>query len=329
MKSLLLYGYIGDETARNFYPLVEQAEELRINSFGGEVFAGLAIYYNILTRGHRLPAIIDGVAASMATIVACACEPVGIRRGAMVMLHSPTSGVWGNKKDVESELHLLNAIENTLAAIYAQKMGITAQEVKDKYFDGNQHWFTSKEAVAIGIADMEIDEPAAQGETPQAIYSQTNNTLHMKSILMKLGLKAEAPEAEAIAKVEALQAENAVLKSQVDAYKAKEAQAAQDAAQALETEAETAVAQAVREGRIVADMHDTYKAMYKVNPQATKKIIESLPVGKILTGSYETKKPYAGREDWTFKDWQAKDGKGLALMQKNDPEMFRRLREAM
>ena len=71
------------------------------------------------------------------------------------MLHSASSGAYGNKKELEEKLAFLDSIDTNLATMISAKLGKEVQEIKDTYFDGNDHWLSANECKGDGdLRDM-------------------------------------------------------------------------------------------------------------------------------------------------------------------------------
>ena len=107
--------------------------ELEITSYGGSVTAGLAIC-NLLkqasAKGHKTTAHIIGIAASMASAVACACDRLVIDSNAFMMVHNPWTVAQGNANDMRKEADTLDKYRDALIAIYRSKFDCTDDEIK-------------------------------------------------------------------------------------------------------------------------------------------------------------------------------------------------------
>ena len=132
---------------------------IRINSPGGDVFAGQAICQAIRDHKGKSTAYIDGDAASIASVIAVACDEVVIAAGGMMMIHNSSTIVWGDRNDMMEMAAVLEKVDGTIADAYATKTGKKAAEfaaLMDK-----TSWYTGKEAVELGLADR-ISEPAVK-----------------------------------------------------------------------------------------------------------------------------------------------------------------------
>lgn len=162
---LLIYGDIGDSwwgesvTAQS---VAQQLNELadtvatinvRINSYGGSVADGLAIY-NALRRHKATKAVtIDGVAMSSASLIAMAGDTVSMPPTSILMIHAPWGGCWGNAKEMRQYADVLDTFSRSMASAYVQKSGKDEAEILDLLQDGEDHYYTGEEAVAEGFAD--------------------------------------------------------------------------------------------------------------------------------------------------------------------------------
>lgn len=139
--------------------------DVYINSGGGDVFGGMAIY-NILSRyqGETI-AHIDGIAASIAGIIPFSCDKVIAKSSAQIMLHKPWSICIGNADDMKKCIESLNTCEKSIVDIYASHAvnGTTAEKIKSMI--DRETWLTCGEASQY--FNIEIEE----GEAPQACIS--------------------------------------------------------------------------------------------------------------------------------------------------------------
>jgi ATP-dependent protease ClpP protease subunit len=163
---LLLYGVIGDWwDGMDALTIVRELEQLsgneiivRIQSPGGNVTEGLAMYNRLKQSPKKVIVYIDGVAASMGAGVAMAGDEVHIPTNALMMLHKPSlDGVGGNENDLRDLADALAKMEQSYVQIHADKTGKTTEEIKALIADGKNHFFVGQEAVDYGLADYVID----------------------------------------------------------------------------------------------------------------------------------------------------------------------------
>jgi len=129
---------------------------LHIHSPGGDVFDGMAIYNLLADHPARVNVRIDGLAASMASVIAMAGDTITIPENAMMMIHRPWGMQGGDADDMRQYADLLDKVEANLISAYTRKTGLSDDEVRDLL--AAETWLTGPEAVERGFADM-IAEP--------------------------------------------------------------------------------------------------------------------------------------------------------------------------
>lgn len=136
--------------------------EVRINSFGGSVSAGLAIYNSLKQHPAKKCVYVDGVAMSIATVIAMAGDKVYIPAAALFMVHAPWSGAQGNAVELRKSAASLDQFAEAMLAAYSGR--IPADVIKAMLSDGEDHYFTGSEAVAKGFCD-ELIQDAENSDT--------------------------------------------------------------------------------------------------------------------------------------------------------------------
>lgn len=121
-----------------------------INSGGGDVFAGIAIH-SILSRhtGHK-KGIVDGLAASIASVILMACDEIVMSSGAQLMIHKPsTAFAYGNADDFRDLIERLDKAQESITGIYMQnvKEGVTEEDITEKI--NAETWMNADEAGEI------------------------------------------------------------------------------------------------------------------------------------------------------------------------------------
>jgi ATP-dependent Clp endopeptidase proteolytic subunit ClpP len=166
---ILIYGYISpnDISAVDFVIELSQLAALyntiriRINSAGGSVFEGLAMYnaMKMFNRsGKEVETWIDGVAASMASVVALAGKKVKISKYGRMMTHKATGWAEGDADDIKRYAEMVEKAEGDLIKIYAEKTGMTEDEVKEKLVQkGVDKWLTADDCLAMKLVDEIYD----------------------------------------------------------------------------------------------------------------------------------------------------------------------------
>ena len=158
-----IYGDIGESwygdsiTAKQFVNDIAALDvenlTIRINSYGGSVSDGLAIYNAIKRHKAQTTIAIDGVAVSIASLIAMAGDSVEMADNALMMIHAPWGGTVGNSKDMRDMADTLDKFAAAMSSSYAEQTGKTVEAVMSWLTDGIDHWFTAAEAAAEGLVN--------------------------------------------------------------------------------------------------------------------------------------------------------------------------------
>lgn len=143
-------GFRSSEVVRALAAYGDGPLTIRINSYGGEVFEGVAIYNALCAHAGEIDIYIDGVAASAASLIAMAGDNVYVRPGAQIMIHNPHGGTVGDSSDHATAAAALEKIEEQAAAIYAEATGMDVEEIRSLM--EAETWLTADEAVSFGFA---------------------------------------------------------------------------------------------------------------------------------------------------------------------------------
>jgi len=204
---VLIYGYIGsswwdDEsvTAKSVVDALKDSVaktiNVRINSYGGSVSDGLAIHNELrrhTARGATVNVTIDGVAASMASLIAMAGDTITMARNTLMMLHAPwgtlyiESNAKGIRELAEEAASLLDVMGKAMAQSYSRKTGKAADEYEAMWATGKDYWYTADEAKDAGLADSVTD---ADDQAPDDDGEEEGSAAALAAELL-----ARAPEA--------------------------------------------------------------------------------------------------------------------------------------
>lgn len=124
---------------------------LRVNSPGGSIFEGLAIYNALDRHPAEIVGYVDGVAASMASAILMASDKIIMAKNTMLMIHDPHALAIGNSEDMLKMADMLDKTAQSLVSIYQRKCGKTEKEIREKM--QAETWFTAAEALAFGLCD--------------------------------------------------------------------------------------------------------------------------------------------------------------------------------
>ena len=137
---------------------VKGAIDVHINSAGGDVFDGIAIGNAIRDHKGRTRGVVDGIAASIASVIFQACQDREVQDGAMVMIHDAFGTCVGDAAEMAKMAETLDGVSDNIAGIYARRTGKDAAfwraEMKQ------ERWYTADQAVAAGLADRKSGDGA-------------------------------------------------------------------------------------------------------------------------------------------------------------------------
>jgi ATP-dependent protease ClpP protease subunit len=173
------------------YEKVKDVDDLtvRINSYGGEVFVGLAIRNRLAEHTAKTKTmIVDGVAASIASVIAMAKGfKLKVYSNSFLMIHKPSIMIAGNSDDLRKEADVLDKIEQEIIAIYKEKTNgrLTDKELEKMLRE--ETWISGKEAVEYGFADELLGE--SENDEPE-----TNSTKKLPENLKKIFLNLSTPK---------------------------------------------------------------------------------------------------------------------------------------
>lgn len=173
MSDLLLYGAIGwDVMALDVVREVSKAKgeklTVRVNSPGGYVWEGLAIANAIKGHGNTTTHV-DGLAASMGSVIFLAGKKRLMATGSRLMIHNPTSYAGGEANDLRAEADVLDGIANDMAAMYSEVTGGKVSVDKAREMMDAETWLSPDEAVALGFAHGIEGKAAAFAKIPESM----------------------------------------------------------------------------------------------------------------------------------------------------------------
>lgn len=190
---LLLYGEIRsskpwwqegkmitpDDFLNDIAPLKNKSKiTIRLNSRGGDVFAAQAIYTQLKTMQGTKEIIIDGIAASAATIIAMAGDTVKIPKGAAFMIHNPSITVWDSfmAKDLEQLKNMLESVKSCIIETYCTKTTLSKEELSQMMDD--EVWLTGAQAVEKGFCDALLETENPVNQILNGRMLMVNNVVH-------------------------------------------------------------------------------------------------------------------------------------------------------
>jgi ATP-dependent protease ClpP protease subunit len=147
------WGVNASDFVREFSALDpgSKAVHVHINSPGGDVYDGLAIYQTLKASPAKVTVHVDGLAASAASFIAMAGDEVIMGRNARMMIHDASTMIYGNAQDLRETAEWLDEESDNIADIYAQRAGGKATDWRGTM--RAEKWYSANEAVAAGLAD--------------------------------------------------------------------------------------------------------------------------------------------------------------------------------
>jgi ATP-dependent Clp endopeptidase proteolytic subunit ClpP len=128
---------------------------LHINCVGGDVFDGMAIYNILKKRTAKTTVYIEGIAASMGSVIALAADTVIMSENSLFMIHNAWGGAMGEAKELKKTANLLEKISNEIADIYIKKTNLPYDRVKEMMDE--ETWLNADEALELGFIDSISD----------------------------------------------------------------------------------------------------------------------------------------------------------------------------
>lgn len=149
--------YILAEDVRKTVDAIESdLVELHINSYGGSLFASVAIFNFLRASGKKIDVVIDGVAASGASLIAMCGRSLKMPKNTMLMIHRASTFGYGNCEDLRKAADMLEKLDNTvLIETYADKCNCSRDELMEKI--SNETWIPAAEAYDLGLCDELIE----------------------------------------------------------------------------------------------------------------------------------------------------------------------------
>lgn len=358
-NELILRGTIGwsidDYTVRAFLSKMAGADiVVRLHTFGGSVFEGNLIYNSIQKYAGKKTLIIEGVCASMGSIIMSAFDEVQIVRNGVIMIHTPWGSTEGNASAHESSAKLLRIMEKNFKEVYSKRTEYDLNTL----MDGTDHWFDAEEALANGFVDVIIEEIGTIDLTTEAYFkgfetqiayikehfqakmtlptSKTNenqkpiiqnnqNQIKMKKIIALLlgfgfALSMEASEEEVSNLIKAKFKEK---DDELNSLKAELQKQVEEAKKGV-------IANALKAKQINQEQHDKFlKIADKLTSVEDVTALLETAITPVSIVDLISKTPQSeGRENWDWNDYQEKDVKALEKMEIEDPKAWQKLYDA-
>lgn len=181
---------IQSETSANAFrdALAEHPEATEIavyiNSYGGSVFEGTAIYNQLKRHSAHKTVYVDGFACSIASVIAMAGDTVVMPRNALMMIHNMSMGIYGNAAELRKAADNLDTINQAGMEAYLQKAGdkLDPDTLKEMY--DAETWLTAEQCMELGLADRYAEKDADMTQAA-ALLQKANLTLEQRITVQK------------------------------------------------------------------------------------------------------------------------------------------------
>jgi ATP-dependent Clp endopeptidase proteolytic subunit ClpP len=146
--------------------------EMHVNSPGGDIFDGIAIYNQLKNRKAPVKVVVDGLAASAASFIMQAASPgqLEVAPHSQVMIHDGFSMAIGNAADLRETADLLDKMSDEIASIYAERSGKPATYWRQQM--QSETWYSDREAVTAGLADRISGQDAPTDSWDLSVYGK-------------------------------------------------------------------------------------------------------------------------------------------------------------
>ncbi len=342
---ILLYGFIGnwkDTDSSRFISDFKNLEatnkqiNVRINSGGGDVFEGITIYNTLKNSKAEVHCYIDGLAASMASVIALAGSKIFMSRYAQLMIHRVSGSANGDAEKLRETANLMDELEKSMLEIYASKTGKDTASIQDKWMQrGKDTWFNANDAVQQKLVDEIFDgvikKSPKKNKNPQEVWqfynlqienSLNNNDMQILNQFKSLyGLPESATEQEVLAAYQNQANKSRELKEENEKLKQQNTEFQNQLAESNKQKVKDLVDTAIKANRITEENRSTFVSLAEGNYEATKIALNAIAPYKSITSQIQMTDDEQP-EYKTFREYQEKDPQALALMKTDNPTKY-------
>jgi ATP-dependent protease ClpP protease subunit len=345
---LTIYGYVGGVYLdyRNVTQAIADITndgykqlDFHLHTYGGYVFDGNMIYNALASFAGQIDVYIDGVAASMGSIIMLAGNRIHIAENAFIMIHAPQGGADGTSEDLEKYAALLRKMEKNFVAKLVERTKKTEDEVK-AWLKGD-NWFDADDAIAAGLADAKfspkvkdittLDKTDAVALGAKGVYERFAaqitkiQDMNKKELIARYGLTTVT---EASTDEQIYAAIDAKLAAEKTARESAEAKLADTQKKSIEASVDAAIAA----GKIAKEKRDEYVARgNKIGLDELNAIFADMREYKSVTSQINNGGEGGNtndRKDWDWEKYQTEASAELEAMPKKDPAKFKALYKA-
>lgn len=131
-----------------------------INSMGGDVFAASVLYTALKKHEGKVTVIVDGSAMSAASVIAMGGDEILMSETSIMMIHNPSTYAWGDYREMEKTVDILNEVKETIINAYVTRTGKSREEISQMMDD--ETWMSANKAIELGFADGIYGEKTEQ-----------------------------------------------------------------------------------------------------------------------------------------------------------------------
>lgn len=348
VAQVYLYGFVGEGERVDAASVVTQlleientyrAIDIHINSNGGDVFNGFAIYNALKQSKADITIYVDGIAASIASIIALCGKPLYMSQYARLMLHAVQGGAYGNSSELKKTAKMIEDIQHDLSQMVAKKCKMDADAVYQTYFaDEKDHWLSAQEALDMGIIDgirkvEDVEDAPEPNASAEAIQQYFSNRLQGETLKINKDM-AFFDNVKSLSAFSNATDENAALElikgvvgkaSLVDSLQ-KENQSLKDQIAQLNDKADEAlINQAIQDGKIQEAQKASFMNLMKSDRENTIKLINSFEKPKSRQAERAASVfQNEGGDTFANKTWDELDKSGQLINLKNSNiELFK------
>lgn len=192
VTEIVIYDVIGDSfgegvSAKRFRDELNNITtpniRLLINSPGGDVFDGIAIYNDLVDHPANVEVHITGLAASAASLIAMAGDSIEMAENALMMIHNAWVMAIGDKNALREVANVLDKIDMRLADTYESRTGLDAAAITQMMDE--ETWMDSEEAFRLGFVDRQSEEEPIEAAFDLSVFAHAPDSLkqQMQSVM--------------------------------------------------------------------------------------------------------------------------------------------------
>lgn len=349
---IYMYGVIGSGLDIDANVVVAEIENLRkkgcrnfrfyVNSEGGEVIQGSALFNYLDRTDIEVEWVVDGVAASMmAMLISNPKHKVKAAKYASFMYHRVQGSCYGNSDEVRNLAAMIDTFEKSLVDMMASRMKVDAASVKKEFFtDGLDHWMNAEEAMRRGLVDEIIS--GKNITSPKELLSSKdvfnfynkqliNYKQNQKSMITnkaEIGKLLNIAEAEVnddsvMTAVKNVLKSNSELQNQLKTVKAENASLKNQIGELNNAKVKSLIDKAIADKKFGEDERESYTRLANTDFELAEKMIGKMKSVERIVDRLDSEHESEEEKDWTFDDYHKK-GK-LENLKKTNKEKYNKL----